>query len=221
MNGWRLVGILSLLLGAMTLSLMVSHGWDIDGVRVAIRATARTSLVLFALAFTAGAMVELLPSDATRWQRRNRRYLGVSFAVSHFIHLAAIVSLATLDRELFWKLTNIATIVLAGTAYLFIAAMTATSFDRTAAWLGPRKWRLLHLVGGWYIWISFATAIGKRVPLDRFYWPMAALAVLGVAGGGIMSAVVLTAAVVVLLAILIVAESEVHLAGSGTPRSNG
>ena len=34
---------------------------------------------------------------------------------------------------------------------------------------------LLHLVGGWYIWISFAVAIGKRVPLDRFYWPMAAL----------------------------------------------
>jgi hypothetical protein len=127
------------------------------------------------MAFTASALVELIPSDATRWQRRNRRYLGVSFAVSHFIHLAAIVGLATLDRELFWKLTNTATIVLAGTAYLFIAAMTATSFDRTAAWLGPRKWRLLHLVGGWYIWISFATAIGKRVPLDRFYWPMAAL----------------------------------------------
>jgi sulfoxide reductase heme-binding subunit YedZ len=69
MNGWRLVGTLSLVLSAMTLALMASHGWDIEGVRVAIRATARTSLVLFALAFTAGAMVELLPSEATRWQR--------------------------------------------------------------------------------------------------------------------------------------------------------
>ena len=116
-----------------------------------------------------------MPSDATRWQRRNRRYLGVSFAVSHFIHLGVILALATLDRELFWKLTNVMTIVLAGTAYLFIAAMTATSFDRTAAWLGPRKWRLLHLIGGWYIWISFAVAVGKRVPLDSFYWPMAVL----------------------------------------------
>ena len=47
--------------------------------------------------------------------------------------------------------------------------------DRTAAWLGARKWRLLHLIGGWYIWISFAVAVGKRVPIDRFYWPMAAL----------------------------------------------
>jgi hypothetical protein len=119
--------------------------------------------------------VALAPSELTRWQRRNRRYLGVSFAVSHFIHLAAILSLAALDSTLFWKLTNLSTIVLAGTAYLFIAAMTATSFDRTAAWLGARRWRLLHLVGGWYIWVSFAVAVGKRVPLDRFYWPMAAL----------------------------------------------
>jgi DMSO/TMAO reductase YedYZ heme-binding membrane subunit len=175
MNGWRLVGVLSLLLTAMSLWLLATHGWDVESVRLVIRATARASLVLFVLAFTASALVDLVPSEATRWQRRNRRYLGVSFAVSHFIHLAAILALASIDKALFWTLTNINTIVLAGAAYLFIAAMTATSFDRSAAWLGPRKWRLLHLVGGWYIWISFAVAIGKRVPLDRFYWPMAAL----------------------------------------------
>ena len=175
MNGWRLVGLLSLLLAAMTLGAMASEGWTVDGIRLAIRATARTSLVLFALAFTASALAELAPMEATRWQRRNRRYLGVSFAVSHFIHLGVIIALAALDTTLFWKLTNIATIALAGTAYLFIAAMVAASFDRTAAWLGARKWRLLHLIGGWYVWISFAVAVGKRVPLDSFYWPMAAL----------------------------------------------
>jgi sulfoxide reductase heme-binding subunit YedZ len=175
MSGWRLVGLLSVLLSAMSLWLLASHEGDVEGIRLVIRATARTSLVLFVLAFTASAMVDLAPNGLTRWQRRNRRYLGVSFAVSHFIHLVAILALAFLDQALFWKLTNVTTIVLAGTAYLFIAAMTATSFDRTAAWLGPRNWRLLHLIGGWYIWISFAVAVGKRVPLDNFYWPMAIL----------------------------------------------
>jgi methionine sulfoxide reductase heme-binding subunit len=175
MNGWRLTGVLSLLLSAMALYLLSVEGWGAEGIRLVIRATARSSLVLFVLAFAATAMVELLPSEATRWQRRNRRYLGVSFAVSHLIHLLAIFVLASIDQALFWKLTNINTIVLAGTAYLFIAAMAATSFDRTAGWLGPRKWRRLHLLGGWYIWISFAVAVGKRVPIDRFYWPMAAL----------------------------------------------
>ena len=52
MNGWRLVGTLSLLLSAMALWIVVSHGGNVEGVRLAIRATARTSLVLFALALS-------------------------------------------------------------------------------------------------------------------------------------------------------------------------
>jgi len=174
MNGWRLTGLLSLLLVAMALAFLALHP-DVEGLRLVIRATARTSLVLFALAFSAGPLTQLIVSDVTRWQRRNRRYLGVSFAASHFIHLAALIVLARTDSALFWTLTNPANIVLAGTAYLFIAAMTATSFDRTAAWLGPRKWRLLHLVGGWYVWLSFAVAIGKRLPQGPIYWAMMAV----------------------------------------------
>jgi DMSO/TMAO reductase YedYZ heme-binding membrane subunit len=37
----------------------------------------------------------------------------------------------------------------------FIAAMLATSFDTTAAWLGARRWKLLHTTGGWLIWSVF------------------------------------------------------------------
>ena len=174
MTGWRLTGLLSLLLLAMSASFLAGHA-DVEGLRLVIRSTARTSLILFAMAFAASALVELAPNGFARWQRRNRRYLGVSFAVSHGIHLVALVALARSDAELFWTLTNPANIVLAGAAYVLLAAMTATSFDRTAAWLGPRKWRLLHLVGGWYIWISFAVAIGKRLPQGPIYWAMMAL----------------------------------------------
>jgi methionine sulfoxide reductase heme-binding subunit len=176
MNGWRLTGLLSLLLVAMAAGFLALHP-DVEGLRLVIRATARTSLALFALAFSAAAMAELAPSDVTRWQRRNRRYLGVSFAVSHAVHLAALIALARVDADLFWALTNPANIVLAGTAYLLIAAMTVTSFDRTARWLGARKWRLLHLIGGWYIWLSFATAIGKRLPQGPVYWAMMAIVI--------------------------------------------
>ena len=113
-SGWRLTGLIAFVLGAMSLVLLASHGGDIEGIRLVIRATARTSLVLFVLAFTAGAMVELAPGGFTRWQRRNRRYLGVSFAVSHLIHLVALVSLARVDPRLFWQLTNLANIGFAG-----------------------------------------------------------------------------------------------------------
>lgn len=181
MNRWRLCGVISLLLVGISLGLGTVHGWDVEGLRSLIRATARTSLVLFFLAFTAGALASLAPSEITRWQRRNRRYLGVSFAISHFIHLAALIALARIDRELFWTLTSVVNVVLAGAAYVFIAAMTATSFDRAAALLGPRRWRLLHLVGSWYIWLSFVVAVGKRVPIGPIYWGMFALVILAAA----------------------------------------
>lgn len=174
MNGWRLTGLLSLLLFGMSAGLLMLHP-DVEGLREVIRATARTSLVLFALAFAASSLAELAPGGYTRWQRRNRRYLGVSFAASHFIHLAALIALAQVDTPLFWTLTSPTTMVLAGTAYVFLAAMAVTSFDTTAAWLGPRKWRLLHLIGGWYIWISFAIAVAKRLPQGPIYWAMMVL----------------------------------------------
>ena len=175
MNGWRLPGLSSLALVAMAGAVLATHMGDVEGLRLIIRVTARTSLILFVMAFAAAAMVELAANDWTRWQRRNRRYLGVSFAVSHFIHLAALIALARIDHDLFWNLTNVANIVLAGAAYVFLAAMTATSFDRAARWLGASNWRLLHLLGGWYIWISFAVAIGKRLPQGPIYWAMMAL----------------------------------------------
>jgi sulfoxide reductase heme-binding subunit YedZ len=175
MKGWWLTGVLSFALATMALVFLGIHMGDADGLRLVIRSTARTSLALFVLAFSAAAMAELAPNDWTRWQRRNRRYLGVSFAVSHFIHLAVLIALARLDQELFWKLTTVANIFLAGAAYVFLAAMTATSFDGAVAWLGARNWRRLHLIGGWYIWISFAVAIGKRLPQGPLYWAMMAL----------------------------------------------
>ena len=54
MNGWRLTGLLSLVLLAMALVFLARHP-DVEGLRLVIRATARTSLVLFALAFSAAA----------------------------------------------------------------------------------------------------------------------------------------------------------------------
>ena len=130
MNGWRLVGLLSLLLMAMSLWLLASHAGDIEGIRLVIRATARTSLVLFVMAFTASALVELIPSDATRWQRRNRRYLGVTFAASHAIHAVAIVCFAAMDPANYAAATSAASYIFGGIGYAFIIAMAATSFDR-------------------------------------------------------------------------------------------
>jgi len=70
--------------------------------------------------------------------------------VVHFTHLGALIALVSTSRTAREDLDAL-TVVGGGLAYLFIAAMTATAFDHTAAWLGapmappPYLWSLLHL----------------------------------------------------------------------------
>ena len=163
-EGRRLFAALTLTLIALCLWIAGTRQFEVDGVRMVIRFTARTSLMLFCLAFSAGALARLWPNAWTKWQRRNRRYLGVSFAASHGLHAVAIAVFASMDPAGFAEATNLASYVFGGIGYVFIIAMTATSFDRTAAAIGPRAWRILHLSGGYYLWFQFMVSFGKRIP---------------------------------------------------------
>ena len=93
-EGWRLFAVLALALTALCISIAGMRGFEVDGVRMVIRFTARTSLLFFCLAFSAAALARLWPNAWTRWQRRNRRYLGVTFAASHGLHAIAIMRTA-------------------------------------------------------------------------------------------------------------------------------
>lgn len=151
-----------------------------EALRWIIRGTARSSLALFLLAFLAAPLQTLWPSVAATGLLRVRRWLGLSFALSHAVHGVAIIGLAQHAPALFWTLTNPGSIVSGGIAYGFILLMAATSWNGAARWRGGRPWRALHRTGVWFLWISFAVAFGKRVPVDPLYG--VALGLLAVAG---------------------------------------
>jgi methionine sulfoxide reductase heme-binding subunit len=163
-EGWRLFAVLALTLIALCLWIAGMRQFEVDGSRMVIRFTARTSLLFFCLAFGTAALARLWPNAWTLWLRRNRRTLGVSFAFSHGLHAIAITAFAAMDPAGFAAATNLASYVFGGIGYGFITAMTATSFDRTAAAIGPRAWRILHLSGGYYLWFQFMVSFGKRIP---------------------------------------------------------
>jgi DMSO/TMAO reductase YedYZ heme-binding membrane subunit len=163
-EGWRLFALLALTLMVLSVGIAGLRQFEVDGVRMVIRFTARTSLLLFCLAFGAGALARLWPNAWTRWLRRNRRPLGVSFAASHAIHAVAIVAFAAMSPPQFRDATSMATFIFGSVGYAFIIAMTATSFDRTADAVGPRAWRILHLTGGYYLLLQFMVSFGKRIP---------------------------------------------------------
>jgi DMSO/TMAO reductase YedYZ heme-binding membrane subunit len=168
-EGWRLFFLLGAVLATLCAAIAGLHEFDTDGIRMVIRFTARTSLLFFCLAFSAAALAQLRPNPWTRWQRRNRRYIGVTFAASHGLHAIAIAAFAAVDPAGFAKATNLASYIFGGIGYAFIIAMTVTSFDRTAAALGPRGWRALHLVGGYYLLLQFTVSFGKRIPEMPLY----------------------------------------------------
>jgi methionine sulfoxide reductase heme-binding subunit len=168
MQGWPLLGTLTAGLLLMSLAVL-ALGSDAEGFRQLIRVTARSSFVLFLLAFTASAAVRRWPSSVTRWQLGNRRQIGLGFAISHTIHAAAIAGFAWLDPLAFHAATSPGNFISGGIAYAFIVLMAATSFDGAVRWLGARRWRLLHWAGVHFLWISFLITFGKRIPVSSGY----------------------------------------------------
>lgn len=149
-----------------------------DGLLHLTRYTARLAFLIFLLTFATSALAALAPSDATRWLRRNRRYLGLSFALAHFIHLAALTGFSIAIGEM----PGLVTLVGGGLAYAFILLMALSSNDAAVRALGPKNWRRLHLTGSWYIWLIFMNSYVGRIlsetpPEPR--WIFVVLAILG------------------------------------------
>lgn len=178
-EGSRFLILTTGLLSIMVAALVTFGATPVDGIRLAIRVTARTSLFFFILAFTASAVAQIWPGTLTSWIRRNRRYLGLSFAASHGLHLIVIITLANYAPEVFWTLSNKVSIIAGSSGYFFIFLLAGTSFNRAVQWLGPKLWTQIHLFGLWFIWVSFIFTNGKRVPVSLWY--LAPLAILAAA----------------------------------------
>jgi len=105
-------------------------------------------------AYAASSLRRLWRVPATAWLLRNRRYVGLSFAVAHAVHALAVLGLATLLGDAFEY--DPVSLGFGGLAYVFVAALAATSSDRAVAALGPARWRRLHRIGVHYVWFVFA-----------------------------------------------------------------
>ncbi len=166
-QGWSLVAWSALALAIMLSSIAIVHGTDEVSWRIAIRATARTSVLLFLVTFVAAAVRKLWPGQISNWLRQNRRYLGVSFAMSHGCHALTILGLAIATPNAIHADHG----GLLG--YTFIGLMTITSFDRPAQLLGHRPWKILHSTGSYYLWLAFALSFSKRIAGNPgFYAPI-------------------------------------------------
>ncbi|CAM4204151.1 ferric reductase-like transmembrane domain-containing protein [Stenotrophomonas indicatrix] len=168
LHGWRLFMAIAAVLIAFALAAFALQPDLAEGSRAAIRATARTSFLLFLAAFTASSFATLLPGPTTRFLMRERRIIGLSFAFSHLLHAFAITAFGILNPA-FWPARS-ALANLPGTmGYVAILAMAITSHRSIARRMGPTAWRRLHVTGMWVIAAVFTYSYFKRVPTNFWY----------------------------------------------------
>ena len=121
-----------LILGISIISfaaVLLTFGFNEESIRLNIRLSARFSLVCFCFAFIASSSHLLLNNHLTRWLTNNRKYIGISFALIHIIHLAFLIVLHQCFHPVF-ILRSVFELALGGLAYLFLFLMLLTSFKR-------------------------------------------------------------------------------------------
>jgi DMSO/TMAO reductase YedYZ heme-binding membrane subunit len=177
-------------------AVLASAGADETGTKFALRATARVAFLWFALAFSASSLDRIFRKRWTKWILARRRFIGAAFAAAFMTHVSMILWLyrvaPIVDAEKPVPLFDVAGgIVGLSTVYL----MLLTSFDRTAALLGRKRWEILHRYGSFYVMTIFiycfleaithtrddlvSQAIGG-LPPALYYHPFLALAVAAV-----------------------------------------
>ncbi len=151
-----------LILGLAAIAVGLSHGGsDLDKWSAATRYTARVGFPLFILAYVARPLVDLTRSNWAKALLARRKWIGNGFALSHTVHLFAIVMLF---RELAsWPEPTL--LISGSVAYALLYAMAATS-NRAAMRMMGRWWKRLHRVGMHYIWLIFALGYAGRIFRD-------------------------------------------------------
>ena len=165
---WDIVKYISI--GSMILfaSLFILFGYTEEGVRQNIRWSARMSFALFVFAFGAAAIHHYFKNSLTWWLRMNRKYLGISFAIVHLLHLG-FIGLLQLSFHPVFDQADMTSLLGGGMAYFFVVAMLLTSFEQFSEYLSKKQWKLLHTIGGYWIWIVFLSTYYKRTD-EPFHW---------------------------------------------------
>ena len=128
------------------------------------RYTARISFFFFLISFIAGSIHYFFSNAFTRSIKSNRRYIGLSFALTHSVHLVALISFfVSINQN-----PDTDTLAGGGLAYLAMYIMALTSNDNAVRKIGFKRWKLIHKVGANYIAFIFAFTYLGRVTREEF-----------------------------------------------------
>ncbi len=180
LNGWTLFWLVS---GAISAAMIIemlrfdlSSPTDISHL---IGYSVRMSVPFIYLVVAASAMPVLFPGVFSTWLLRNRKYIGLCFAVAMAWQGLFIYVMSGFHRDYYYEEVFYLRDELEGsTGYLFLTAMVLTSFQFGRKYLSQQQWKLLHRSGMYFLW-AYPFAVywwsisyyGNPTVLDYiFYW---------------------------------------------------
>ena len=148
-----------------------------EATRLALRATARLSLLYFMIAFVASPLARLRPGSRTAWLVRHRRAFGIAFAASMSVHVGCILRLYRLYSPERPPMITQADFLIGIPGLVLVALMAVTSAITVRHRIAPAHWRRLHTVGLYTVWSIFFLCLVDSASRKETSHPIAAYGV--------------------------------------------
>jgi sulfoxide reductase heme-binding subunit YedZ len=153
-NGWSLFWLISIPISLLLLATMA--GTDLSsgpGVSSMIQLSVRCAIPWLYLAFAASSINILFPGEGSRWLLRNRKIMGMCLAAAMAWQLLFILWMVGIYSDYYVEEVYAFTDALEGVVgYVFLFAMTVTTFKFGRSRITPKQWKYLHTTGIYFVW---------------------------------------------------------------------
>ena len=162
-NRWRLFWLVSIPMSVIIFAAMMRTDMSTgEGVSHMISYSVRLAVPFIYLVVAASSVQILFPGSISNWWLRNRKYIGLCFAVGMVWQGLFIFSISTFFRDYYFEEIYLFRDELEGTiGYLFLVAMVVTSFHFGRKHITPAQWKLVHRCGIYFLW---------AYPFSVYWW---------------------------------------------------
>lgn len=168
-NGWNLFWFISVPMSfAIFIEMMNADMSKGEGVSDMIGYSVRWAIPFIYMVVAASSIHILFPSPVSKWWMRNRKHIGLCFAVAMAWQGLYIFIVSTYFRGYYFEEIYYFRDELEGTVgYLFLVAMVVTSFQIGRKYVNPMQWKLIHKGGVYFLWAYAFSVYWWNI----FYYP--------------------------------------------------
>ena len=162
-NNWRLFFLISVpMCVAMIINLMATDIKSGPGVSSMIQYSVRWAVPFIYLVVAASSVQILFPGPFSVWWLRNRKYIGLCFAVAMLWQGLFIFIMSYFFHDYYYADVYFFRDEIEGSiGYIFLPAMVVTSFHFGRKYLSSKQWKLLHKSGIYFLW---------AYPFSVYWW---------------------------------------------------